>query len=214
MALPPLTVPLYPNVPLTAGVPPVLRSALFPTPELGDPLTRDGPGVQENRAPPTWGIFSADGAQLVFPDTATGVDFTKDAAVSTFPIEGGLFASYDKVQQPAQVRMTMVKGGSVEDQAAFLDTFAELQQSLELITAVTPTAIYPELNVSRYDYSRRREDGAYITTVNVLLAQIRVATAAAYSQTQEPNGADAVNTGAQRPQEPTATQAAAFGPEV
>lgn len=214
MALAPVVVPPYPNVPPAAGVPAMKRSLSDPAPTTPAPLTQDGPGLAANQAAPVWGVFDSEGVAAIAPDTVVDFEFRKENPISTFPVEEGKFESYNKVETPSAVRLTLAKGGTEAERAAFIVAMDFLAATTNLYTVVTPEASYLSMNVDHVDYGRKRDKGANLITASLWFEQVRVTATATYTQTKTPSGAATVNSGAVRTKPPTPTQAAAIGPPV
>lgn len=184
------------------GLPPLPASFVIPSVVL---LAEDlvdlviGQGVQQ------WGIF-LDGAPVVVADSVVTFDYKQDWSVSTYPLEEGAFESYDKVNNPFDVRLRFACGGSVEKRQAFLQSLASIGPSLELFDAVTPDAIYTSVNVTHYDYRQTATNGVGLIQADVWLEEIRVTATADFSSTQSPDGAAPVSGGNVQTQTPTANQ--------
>ncbi|MDE2471777.1 MAG: hypothetical protein KGL35_24405, partial [Bradyrhizobium sp.] len=103
-----------PNVP---GVPAVNFSGLVNDVVsllVGDALSLFAGVIQ---AP--WGIYL--GALPVIPaDNVVNFSFEQGYTISDYPIEGGLFQSYDKVQFPFTAGFRFTRGGSFTDRQALL----------------------------------------------------------------------------------------------
>jgi hypothetical protein len=148
---------------------------------------------------PRWGIFDSDGAQLglnITGSTTTlqsigntlldqltgnsmpvlstvGFDFLKEMKVSDFPVEQGGFASYNKVEMPANPTVTLAFAGSESDRTAFLAAIDAATKSTNLYNVVTPEVNYINYTIERYRYSRRAYKGATLLLVDVTLKEIR-----------------------------------------
>lgn len=136
-------------------------------------------------------IFSADKAQLlnnaalklastlglIEEASFNAMDYSKEWRVSNFPIEGGGFASYNKVELPGDVVVTMCMGGSNKEQKRFLDTINEAAGSLKTYSIVTPKAKYINYNINRYAYSHRSDSGADLLIVAIDITEVRAVTA-------------------------------------
>lgn len=203
--------PLYPNVPLTAGVPPVFRRG--PTaPDIGVPaLSRDAlSGGARGRA--VWGIYDKGGRLVLQPDSIVAAELTREFRVSDYPVEQGGFRSYNKVATPAETRVTLSKGGNEARREAFLIELDKIIASTDLYSFVTPDGTYLSRNAVRYDFARSSENGATLLTVELTLQEIRVTAAAAFSATRgqvasgtapkSASGADPVTVGPVQPARP------------
>lgn len=191
--------PLYPNVPLVAGVPPVLRlPGSIPSPEPR--LIRDSAAI-DRLSSRRWGIFSDTGATVLQADSVVSVEHGVEYRVSDYPLEAGGFESYNKVATPFEVRVAMTKGGTLAQREAFLNTLAGLVPSLERFNVVTPEQTYRNATIISARLARSATGGAGMVTVEVGLQEIRQTATATFSDTKAPSGATTVNDGAVQPTE-------------
>jgi hypothetical protein len=123
------------------------------------------------------------------------MSFMSESTVSTYPVEAGGFASYDKVVTPYSAKVTISVGGKFADRKAALTTLDGLKTSLTLVDVVTPEEIYPSATVVHYDYDRSSVAGAGMLNISIWLEEIRVITTAATTNTAEPSGTDSTNGG-------------------
>lgn len=190
----------YPNVPAYPGVPQLLRpidAAIAAVPELAigiGALTGIlGSALQQT---PRWGIFDIAGNQLGATDTSTiravsgallgeltgsaapvlstfGFDFMKETRVADFPLEGGSFASYNKVELPANPVVTLALSGSESDRTNFLNAIEAACRSTDLYLVITPEVAYVDYTIERYTYARRAQRGATLLIVEISLKEVR-----------------------------------------
>lgn len=214
MALNPLPFPqLFPNVPYAVGVPSVLRNALndafSAANDTAAPATSDGSAVEANQPPIRWGVYTGDGSPAVIGDGCVAFEYTKDYRVSDYPQEDGSFRSYNKVETPFQLRVTIQKSGSSPDRQAFLNSVeAVVADAGTLYEVITADQTYSSLTVTHADYRRTAVSGATLLSVELWCEQIRVTATLALSNTAQPSGASQVNDGSVQPQTPTSGQAA------
>lgn len=105
------------------------------------------------------------------------LDYSKEYRVSNFPIEGGGFASYNKVEMPGSIVVTMCMGGSDKEQKRFLDSIKNAAGSLDTYSIITPKKSYVSYNINRYAFSNRVENGADILIVAIDITEVRSVTA-------------------------------------
>jgi hypothetical protein len=164
-----------------------------------------------------WMILDAhSSAAIIVPDTVPRFEFRGERRVSDYPVEKGAFASYNKVQQPYEIRMVMVCSGLNYVQSAvnaigldigkdymrksdFIDTLDYMLNTTDLFTIVTPDKTYENANVEHYDYKRETHNGATMLIVEVWLREIRIAASAAYTNSNSPSAADPVSLGTVHP---------------
>jgi hypothetical protein len=155
-----------------------------------------------------WGIFDSDGNPVAIADTVVSVDFRHEFKISDYPQEQGAFVSYNKVAIPYDFRVRFAVGddngsGSANRQA-FLIAIEAALQSLNLYTAITPDASYPNINIVHYDYRRETRAGINLLQVDVWAEEIRQTATSQFStnatpKTAQPGGAPAVSNGPVQP---------------
>ena len=200
---------LFPDVPNVSGVPQVLRDAANSALDnIGTQLTGDSADLTVDPSP-QWGIFDADGAdQVIVPDSIVSFEYAKEEQISTFPVEQGGFQSYNKVETPYSVRLTLTKGGSKDDRTSFLDQCQTLLTSTDLYTVLTPETSYSDANITRVSLQRSADRGAQLLTVEMVIEEVRSSATSQFtkSNTQDPASADQTNDGSVQTQTPTAAQ--------
>jgi hypothetical protein len=219
----------FPNVPAYAGVPALVRpvsAAIASSPViaigLGAIQTILGSALQQT---PRWGIFDSDGNQLGINATSsltsaltsqlTGAtvptlstlsfEFIRETRVSDFPVEEGGFASYNKVQTPANPVITLALAGSESDRTNFLTAIDAACISTDLYSLITPEINYVNYSIERYRYARRASAGATLLIVEVSLKEIRQVTASFATpivNPQNPAAAPQVSNGMTQPTVP------------
>lgn len=228
--------PQFPNVPKMPGVPQVARSPLFPAapaPVLGLALAL-GKLWQSIFAQPLWAIYKAlpkdakdvggvptvtvvaTRKAVIEPDSFGEFSYHNESNLSDYPVQDGAFASYNKVANPFEISVRLRKGGTKEARKKFLDSIRDIAGNLELYDIVTPEQTYLNVNIMRYEVSRRGPRGAYfLDEVDIFFREIRTVTAA-YSTTavvtqnaQNPSAEPVVNTGTVQAQPATGINAEA-----
>lgn len=169
------------DVPAVAGVP-ALDS--YATAEDVVLLAADAVNILRLLGPPQWGIFDADGNAVLVGDTVKAFEYAKEYRISDFPVEGGGFASYNKVAIPYQTRVTFVQAGTGDDRAIFLQTADRALASLTLFAVATPEVVYLNANLVREGYRRVRESGANQITVEIWVQEVRQAQSLEFTRTQ------------------------------
>lgn len=195
MALPNISVPPFPNVPIAPGVPPVLRNALSQALAPVTKLLGDALGISFTQQTQIWGLFDKDGNLVLEADSVLSVGYSKEWRISSYPVEDGAFQSYNKVETPGEPRLVLAKGGNEGARADFLNALDDITASLDLYTVITPTVSYDSVNVVRYDYSRQADKGAQIIIASLALEQVRVTATADFTSTKSDSGSSTVNNG-------------------
>lgn len=210
MALPPISTPQYPQVADLPGVPQLSRS---PAALVGFDIALATPALQNvlwgsTITEPDWGIFDKSGNLVIQPDNIASFDNRNEWEVSTYPVQRGAFANYNKVNNPFECHVMMTKGKTIGDRAILLGKLEELGKSLDLYDIRTPERTYKDVNISRYEVSRRDQNAAFfLTEVDLYFVEIRE-TAQQYADSQantsnalDPSAQNTTNQGAVSPQD-------------
>jgi hypothetical protein len=191
------------------GIPPLLNQiASFSNP--ASLLVADAANLLGFFAGPQWGVFNLDGSIALQPDSILALDFKREWSIPNYPMEQGAFQTYNKIALPSDTNISMSKGGSNVARQAFLLQVSALAKSLSLVNVMMPEGtLIQNVNILRFDFRRTDTSGVGLLTVDVLLREIRATATAAFSNTQQPSGANPLNGGSVQPQTPTASQSAA-----
>jgi hypothetical protein len=165
----------FPLVPQLPGVPQLARSLLFPPPALPSVGSSAPPGVLWHAvlSTPVWGVFNANGEQVITPDSVIDFENRNEWRVSNYPVQSGGFASYNKVVVPAENSLRMTKGGTKADRAAFIAQIDAIAGDTNLYTILTPEKSYQNCNLMRYEITRRGVSGAFfLTEVDIFFTTI------------------------------------------
>ena len=162
---------IFPNVPFAPGVPPLPRipGAIGVVVDL---ILSDALSLLAGLGEQQWGLF-LDGAPVVEAESVVSFEFKKGAQVANFPIEGGKFEAYDKVQRPFDVRLRFSTGDTLAARQDLLESAQAAVDSLELMDAVSPEAVYENVNPTHMDYRRTAVNGVGLIIVDVFCEQIR-----------------------------------------
>jgi hypothetical protein len=201
----------FPNIPPFPGVPALVRPVSAAI--AANPAIAIGIGTLENilipalQQLPKWGIFDAAGNQLGIAASQDnpilvalasqiggasavlstyGLDYVKEMRVADFPLEGGAFATYNKVELPANPTVTLILDSSSEnDRTNFLNAIDAATKSTNVYNIVTPTVTYTRYTLERYSYRRYATRGAYLLMVEISLKEAR-GVSAAFAQATGP----------------------------
>jgi hypothetical protein len=182
----------FPSVPNVLGVPPLPRSPSAST------ITQSALGVVQGtlwtifQSNTQWGIYDSAGNPLADPSQFQGVtadvlssigwgsvlstnsvEFYKETRVSDFPVEGGGFASYNKVEMPAEPQVILCLSASTQDRTKFLNDIDLACKSTDLYSIVTPEKTYINYTIERYGYARKSTKGTTLLIMELSLKEVR-----------------------------------------
>lgn len=157
----------FPNVPNLPGVPPLLRNTLS-TVSTVQGLVAGANTIRQffagSPAKPLWGIFNLQNQSVVDADSFLSFDNTNERNVPDFAVQGGSFASYNKVKLPSRTGVRISKGGTLGDRQALIRQLDALLDSLDTFIVLTPEKSYLSVNMERYTLDRRDKDAAFFFT--------------------------------------------------
>lgn len=184
----------FPNVPFAAGVPALVRSpstAPIVTAVFG---VLQGAVWRYLYVNKNWGIyqngknildFNGSGVIGELKSSVMGavtstvsVTYTKQYRISDYPIEGGGFASYNKVELPSQPIVILAMSGNETERARFLNEIEKLSITTDVYDIVTPEKTYIQHTIESYNYTRTNTKGATLLTVELHLKEVRFVYAA------------------------------------
>lgn len=198
---------------LIPGVPQLLPGAALPVTVAIATEVVSGLLWQASLQPPAWGVFDSAGNLMIDADSVLEFTHRKEYEISDYPIQEGEFGSYNKVIRPFEVQLRFSKSGTLTDRAQFLQSIEDLAESLALYSVVTPERTYGNMNLERYEVSRRGARGAYfLTEVDCYFREvIQVTPQYTTSAVQLPNAQSAAaqptsNVGTVNPTAPTSAR--------
>jgi hypothetical protein len=178
--------------------------------QLPSQLTSDSPQVinitMANKG--QWGIFDQNNNLILSPDSFNALAYRQGWRIANYPMEQGAFQSYNKVQTPFNVRVTLNKGGTDEDRTNFLQQATLVAGSFDLFNVVTPEYVYTNVSIESYDYQRTNTQGAKLLSIDFDLIEVRLANQATFTNTATASGANPVNNGIVQTQPATPAQQA------
>lgn len=153
-----------------------------------------------------WNIYDQNANPILSYTSFLGVEVQDQGSVVDAPIEEGSFASYNKVQTPFGLRVTVGKDGTRDELEAFLDSLSELKDTATLILVATPGRLYGPATLESLNYRRTVEAGAYALYVELTIVEIRevktFVTSTVISGPRNPTSAGNTNTGKTQPEQP------------
>lgn len=184
----------FPDVPSRPGVPAVFREATIPS---VSELAGFGLAELTDRifGPPRWGLYGADGQQMLVFETFLSIAFNDGGQISSYPTEQGGFSAFNKVDAPFEATIKLAHGGDPASRNAMLSVLERMVGSTELYSVVTPEIVYPSANLVKYSYTRADKNGSSLLVVDLMLQEVRQTAVPLSSATQDSSGADQESNG-------------------
>ena len=150
-----------------------------------------------------WGLVNEFGVPVVLADNVLGLSFQSASTIVNAPIEGGSFASYNKVATPSQAVVQMSKGsGGALQRGAFLAQLLALEGSTLKFYVISPEFVHRNMCITNVDYARSAQEGVQLIVVNVSLEEVReVKVNYSFEEVEAPSDAKAVDGGSVQPKE-------------
>lgn len=152
-----------------------------------------------------WGIVNEFGIPLLLADNVLGLAHDDSATISSLPVEGGSFTSYNKVDNPAIATVQMSKGsGGVTGRGLFLAQLQTYKKSTISVNVITPEYVYMNYQVIGINQSRESGDGVTLLKVNIELQEVREAKVDySYEEVKNPEDATTKDGGDKQPEQKT-----------
>jgi len=153
-----------------------------------------------------WGLVNEFGVPVVLADNVLGLSFQSASTIVNAPIEGGSFASYNKIATPSQAVVQMSKGsGGALQRGAFLAQLLALEGSALKFYVISPEFVHRNMCITNVDYARSAQEGVQLIVVNVSLEEVReVKVNYSFEEVEAPSDAKAVDGGSVQPKDATA----------
>lgn len=119
-----------------------------------------------------WGVFDLQGNEVFDVDSVVDLNFTNRSKVSTFPVEDGAFASFNKVSDPYAVKLRLAVGGAARIEI-FMTALAQEIAQANLYNVVTPRNTYLNMTLECYDFSQAAENGMNLLVAELTFQQVR-----------------------------------------
>ena len=153
-----------------------------------------------------WGLVNEFGVPVLLADNVLGLSFQSASTIVNAPIEGGSFASYNKIATPSQAVVQMSKGsGGALMRGAFLAQLLALEGSTLKFYVISPEFVHRNMSITNVDYARSAQEGVQLIVVNVSLEEVReVKVNYSFEEVEAPSDAKAVDGGSVQPKDATA----------
>lgn len=147
-----------------------------------------------------WGIFNQYGVPIMLADTVFSVKYQNSSQIAQAPVEKGAFTSYNKVQNPYQATVTLIRGGGDPTlRGLFIAQLELLANSTLLFHVITPEYVHTNAAIAGYDYAREPQGGARMIIANIHLEEVREATVTYETkETENPEDSPKVDNGEQQ----------------
>lgn len=108
-----------------------------------------------------WAIVDRSNNVALEAKSMISYNINDDSNVVSSSIEQGSFASYNKIDNPLQISVTLAFEGLPDEINENLAALKRLKKSTQLVGLQTDTDYIDNLNISSYSYSRSSDSGAY-----------------------------------------------------
>ena len=121
-----------------------------------------------------WSLLSQeDGYDIVTFSSFISMDVKDAGKVVDTPVEEGSFATYNKVDNPREVKCTLATQGTDEEIQAYIQSLTDLRNGTDLVMVATPMFLYEYMNLEEFSYSLKVDDGRGVLFADLSLVEIR-----------------------------------------
>ena len=160
-----------------------------------------------------WTIMSEGGGQLVQFTSMIDIDILNEGQALSYPVEEGAFMTYNKVQSPLDIRVTLAKMGLPFEFADILKTLDKYQEEALKLMIVTPSAFFDSMTLQSYGHRHEQRRNANMLTVDLHIVEVREVqsqtTSVEVSSPKNPTSSGAKNAGKKQAQNPNSNSTAA-----
>lgn len=156
------------NIPIAPGVPSIIGAIA----EVVPLLVRDAVSLIAGSLKLPWGIY-LDLVPVVVAQTVTAFGYDQKYQISTFPVEQGGFASYNKVYTPFEINLRFSSGEDLATRQALLNSIAAIIGDTNIYDVVTADAVYTGVNLTESRYRQTANEGLGLIQVDVTATQVR-----------------------------------------
>ena len=128
-----------------------------------------------------WGIFDYETSNVALTvESILELNYNKSAEVSIYPVEKGLFASYNKVLRPAEVKVEIATGGAynylsqsyITWRIAVLKWFEDALNNLTAYDIVMPEKRYSNYTLISYTIRRDKMSGSGLIIADCIFKEV------------------------------------------
>ena len=121
-----------------------------------------------------WSLLSQeDGYDIVKFTSFISMDVKDGGKVVDTPVEEGSFATYNKVDNPREIKCTLATQGTDDELQTYIQSLTDLRNSTDLVMVATPVFLYEKMNLEEFSYSLKVEDGRGVLFADLSLVEIR-----------------------------------------
>lgn len=120
-----------------------------------------------------WTILDESGETALEFDAFIKSSVKAESKVTSMPVEGGGFVSYNKTISPCTLNVTLSKRGTPEYLAAFVTALLNYANGTDLLSVVTPEQEYKSMNLTSVSFDRAAENGTDVIYAECAFTEVR-----------------------------------------
>lgn len=109
--------------------------------------------------PEQWTILNNGGSKAIEFTSFYKANTKLESKVTQMPVENGSFVSYNIVDTPLEMEVTLIKQGLPQDLQDVVNTLLDYISNTELVSIVTPDCEYPNMKLTKANFERSAENG-------------------------------------------------------
>jgi len=155
--------------------------------------------------PRQWAILDEKGGSAVSFTSFIDLDYKNEGQALEYPIEEGSFATYNKIQNSMELRVTIAIQGTDADFNDLLSKLQDYQAKAVKLSIATPSDFYEGFTLEGLTYKRTVENNAHMLTVELTFKEVREVktqvTTGVITKPRNPSSASKQDTGKTQTQE-------------
>lgn len=121
-----------------------------------------------------WSLLGQEtGYDIVTFTSFISMDVKDGGKVVDTPVEEGSFATYNKVDNPREIKCTLATQGTDEELQTYIQSLTDLRNGTDLVMVSTPVFLYEKMNLEEFSYSLKVDDGRGVLFADLSLVEIR-----------------------------------------
>ncbi|MBA5725476.1 hypothetical protein [Bombella favorum] len=190
---------------------------IFRRPTVEQSISTTASGFSRSSDGPFSSLFGQAPKRVLSAAHVESLRMDEQSDICTAPQENGTFTSYNKVFSPYKAVIRMVCDGSETGSLGenmlpgfirnviglgpdtvrkdFLETLSRLVKDTNLYFVATPEGIYPNANITGYNFTRTAGNGVDVITANITIQEVRQSSMSRWAGSRYPQGAQTRNTG-------------------
>ncbi len=115
----------------------------------------------------SWTIWDERGNTAIAFTSFFDIDVRNEGQSLSYPIEEGSFSSYNKVESPLDIRVTLGFQGTESEFEYVIYRLNEYKKGASILDIVTPSTVYDYMTLESYSYKRTQNGRSGARNANI-----------------------------------------------